>query len=116
MARRPILRRLLVIVITGYFGVLSTRFRHELCQVLFFCLRNSFGLHMTTPQVSQESLKSKRADENQMMIWLRTFILTIRWPPSSSMAFWIVSIARSSLSVAAYYTRIGCECECEFGV
>lgn len=84
---------LLVVLVARNLRVLLARLRHELREILLFRLRDGFWLEV---DVSTTSLVESTVD--------RTFIFTIRDPPWSSIVDWIDSIARSSLSTAAYYT------------
>lgn len=86
---------LLVVLVARNLRVLLARFRHELREILLFRLRDGFWLAV---DVSTAFPVEFTVD--------RTFIFTTRDPPWSSIVDWMDSIARSSLSTAAYYTAI----------
>lgn len=83
---------LLVVLVARNLRVLLACLCHELREILLFRLRDGFWLIVDVNTTS--SVKS---------IFDRTFIFTTRDPPWSSIVDWIDSIARSSLSTAAYY-------------
>lgn len=89
---------LLVVLVARNLRVLLARLRHELREILLFRLRDGFWLAV---DVSTASSVKPILDP--------TFIFTTRDPPWSSIVDWIDSIARSSLSTAAYYTAKICK-------